>query len=60
MNVEFISVRENDPNALDMVVWERGVGVTRACGTEATAAAVRACQWGLLASKFESTCPVAT
>ena len=48
INVEFISVRENDPNALDMVVWERGVGVTRACGTGATAAAVLAQQWDLV------------
>ena len=57
MNVEFISVRENDPNALDMVVWERGVGVTRACGTGATAAAVRACQWGLVGEQVRVNMP---
>ena len=31
-----------------MLVWERGAGVTQACGTGAPAAAVRAHQWGLV------------
>tara|TARA_B100000700_G_scaffold286568_2_gene341590 strand:- start:9184 stop:10011 length:828 start_codon:yes stop_codon:yes gene_type:complete len=57
MNVEFISVREGDPNALDMVVWERGVGVTRACGTGATAAAVRAHQWDLVGEQVRVHMP---
>ncbi len=37
-NVEFVSVMA--PGRLRMRVWERGVGITRACGTGACAAAV--------------------
>jgi diaminopimelate epimerase len=32
----------------DMKVWERGVGVTAACGTGATACALAAHSWGLV------------
>lgn len=39
-NVEFVSVPV--PGRLRMRVWERGAGVTRACGTGACAAAVAA------------------
>ena len=38
VNVEFISVGP-EPDTLDLLVWERGAGVTEACGTGATAAA---------------------
>ena len=38
-NVEFVSVLA--PNRLRMRVWERGVGITRACGTGAAAAVAR-------------------
>ncbi len=44
-NVEFVSVR--DRSNLRMRVWERGVGVTLACGTGACAAAVTAHRRGL-------------
>ncbi len=44
-NVEFVSVR--DRANLRMRVWERGVGVTLACGTGACAAAVTAHRRGL-------------
>lgn len=37
-NVEFVG--ERDDGAFDVVVWERGVGRTLACGTGAAAAAV--------------------
>ena len=47
INVECIEIHPDDAKNLDMLVWERGVGVTQACGTGATAAAVRAHQWGL-------------
>ena len=40
VNVEFVSVRS--PNRLGMRVWERGSGVTLACGTGACAAAAAA------------------
>jgi diaminopimelate epimerase len=44
-NVEF--VHAISPERLRMRVWERGVGITRACGTGACAAAVAACRRGL-------------
>lgn len=45
INVEFINVRNR--KELDMRVWERGAGITLACGTGASAAAVAAMQKGL-------------
>ena len=38
INVEVI--RSRDAESIDMVVWERGVGVTQACGTGACASAI--------------------
>ena len=46
VNVEFISPRA-DGRGIDLRVWERGVGVTEACGTGACAAAHAAHGWGL-------------
>jgi diaminopimelate epimerase len=40
-------VRRNDAGELDMVVYERGVGPTQACGTGACATAAAAHGWGL-------------
>jgi diaminopimelate epimerase len=42
-NVEFASVSDG---AIDLVVWERGVGITLACGTGACATAAVACASG--------------
>jgi diaminopimelate epimerase len=50
-NVEFVSVPS--PSRLRMRVWERGVGITRACGTGACAAAVAAHRRGLAGRKVE-------
>ena len=36
-----------DPGRIRLRVWERGVGITRACGTGACAAQVAACRRGL-------------
>jgi diaminopimelate epimerase len=44
-NVEFASVRDRE---IHLVVWERGVGFTLACGTGAAATAVAAWDAGLL------------
>ncbi|HUO94478.1 MAG TPA: diaminopimelate epimerase [Rhizomicrobium sp.] len=44
-NVEFVS--RMSPDRLRMRVWERGVGITQACGTGACAAAVAAHRRGL-------------
>jgi len=40
-NVEFAYVRPS--GEIDLVVWERGSGITMACGTGACATAVAAC-----------------
>jgi diaminopimelate epimerase len=45
-NVDFAHVRSSE---IDLVVWERGVGVTLACGTGACAAAAVACAKGFVA-----------
>jgi diaminopimelate epimerase len=46
LNVEVVVPAGRDE--LDMHVYERGVGVTLACGTGAVAAAVAAGSWGLV------------
>jgi diaminopimelate epimerase len=43
-NVEFAHVL--GPDRIDLVVWERGVGITLACGTGACATVVAACLTG--------------
>jgi diaminopimelate epimerase len=43
-NVEFAHV---SGDGIDLVVWERGVGITLACGTAACAAAAAACAKGV-------------
>jgi diaminopimelate epimerase len=48
INVEFIAKDSAQPNAIVVRVWERGAGVTRACGTGACAAAYAAERWGLV------------
>ena len=40
-NVEF--AKRNASNNFDLIVWERGAGITQACGTGACATAVAAC-----------------
>jgi diaminopimelate epimerase len=44
-NVEVVLVRAD--GAIDMIVYERGVGPTLACGTGACAAAAAVHDWGL-------------
>ena len=55
INVEVIALADDasphadaDADAIDMVVWERGVGLTQACGTGACAAVAVAGQTGRL------------
>jgi diaminopimelate epimerase len=45
------------PSALKLRVWERGVGLTRACGTGACATAVAAIRAGLVSSPVIVTLP---
>jgi diaminopimelate epimerase len=40
-------------SVLDMTIWERGVGITEACGTGATAVAVAAHGWGWVGAVSE-------
>jgi diaminopimelate epimerase len=51
-NVEFARVR--DPGTIDLVVWERGCGITLACGTGACATVTAA----ILTGKVELDTPV--
>ncbi|MDD9901892.1 MAG: diaminopimelate epimerase [Alphaproteobacteria bacterium] len=49
VNVEVATVK--GPNSIRMRVWERGTGITRACGTAACATAVAAIRRGLTGRK---------
>lgn len=51
INVEFVSVR--DRGHLRMRVWERGAGITEACGSGACAVAVAAHRRGLIGETVE-------
>ena len=57
MNVEFIATDPGKADTLDLVVWERGAGITEACGTGACAAATRAHQWGLVGDRVTVQMP---
>jgi diaminopimelate epimerase len=48
VNVEFIAPTAGIADAIDLAVWERGVGITEACGSGAGAAAFVAHRWGLV------------
>jgi diaminopimelate epimerase len=53
-NVEFASVRQGSAGTeIDLVVWERGCGITLACGTGACATVVAACLEGRAAPDQE-------
>lgn len=58
LNVEFISVESRD--RIDLRVWERGAGVTEACGSGACAAAWAAHFWGLVDARVEVVMPGGT
>lgn len=46
VNVNFVRVSNSDKNNLELITYERGVGITLACGTGACAAAVCARKLG--------------
>jgi diaminopimelate epimerase len=52
-NVGFATIRA--PDRMRLRVWERGAGLTRACGSGACAAVVNACRRGLAARTMEAT-----
>lgn len=51
VNVEVVASVAGSPGVLDLQVWERGVGITEACGTGACAAAAAAHAWGLVGER---------
>ena len=55
INVHFISI--DDDHRITLRVWERGAGITEACGSGAVAAVVAANQWGLVGSRVEVRMP---
>lgn len=56
VNVEYIATRP-EADALTMSVWERGAGITQACGTGACASAFAARDWGLVGDRVEVHMP---
>lgn len=54
-NVEFMHI--SDPHHIELRVFERGVGETRACGTGACAAVAVGCRWGLLEQTVQVRLP---
>lgn len=57
-NVEFASVQ--NPNKVEIKVWERGAGETLACGTGACAVTAVGSALGLLENKVEAVLPGGT
>ena len=49
INVHFLSTE--GPDVIRLTHWERGAGVTEACGSGATVAAVAANRWGLVGDR---------
>ncbi len=49
VNAHMVSVRTTDE--LDLYVWERGAGITQACGSGATVSAQRFHDWGLVGQR---------
>jgi len=54
-NVHFVKVVA--PNQLELRVWERGAGITRACGSGATVAASIFHRWGAVGPKVMVSMP---
>ena len=55
MNVHFVAV--TGPDELSLAVWERGAGITEACGSGATVAAAVANEWGLVGEHVSVVMP---
>lgn len=56
VNIEYITPLD-DASGLTLRVWERGVGITDACGTGACAAAHQARVWGLVGDRVTVSMP---
>ena len=57
VNVEFVAKDGGRPDTIVMRVWERGAGITQACGTGACAAAHAAHTWGLVGERVTVEMP---
>ena len=55
INVHVIEIISR--SAIKMLTWERGVGITKACGTGAVASACKALSWGLVNQQIEVIMP---
>ena len=55
INLSFAEIR--DKNNIKLAVWERGAGITRACGTAACAAAYSAMKLGLASNNLNISLP---
>lgn len=55
VNVHFVAVRSPDEVALR--VWERGAGITEACGSGATVSAQRMFEWGAVGERVTVSMP---
>lgn len=51
LNVSFVAARSR--SVLELAVWERGAGITQACGSGASAAAYAANKWNLVDDQVE-------
>jgi len=50
-------VRSSGPNSMLLRVWERGAGITQACGSGATVSAQRMHEWGAAGDRVEVAMP---
>ncbi|HUF33671.1 MAG TPA: diaminopimelate epimerase [Acidimicrobiales bacterium] len=57
INVEWVAPVAGRPDTIGLRVWERGAGVTEACGTGACAAAHAANRWGLVGKRVTVEMP---
>jgi len=55
VNAHFVRVSGDDQ--LDLFVWERGAGITQACGSGATVSAQRAYEWGIVGERVTVVMP---
>lgn len=55
VNVQFVRVAGH--NQLELIVWERGAGITEACGSGATVSAVIFNRWGAVGEKVIVSMP---
>ena len=58
VNAHFIRVTGD--NDIDLFVWERGAGITQACGSGATVSAQRAHDWGAVGTQVNVKMPGGT